>query len=256
MIHVVTAANRALYVKQLDEMHRLRWRFFIEQRKWTDLAAAQAEPGFERDEFDDDRAVYLLALGEDGAVNGSMRLRPTDDTSLIGKHFPHLLAPECKPRLGPSIWEITRSMRTPEYRGSDGELRLKINCASCEFALSRGIERYVAVIDTFLLPAMRALNRDKHRVLGAPHQYAEGEMIAVELRPCLEWLEMCRERGGFDQPMMFEQPAPVGPPTTPPEHQERLATLVRRLSEPQASNLMAQFAATERPRATSVAEHA
>ena len=91
------------------------------------------------------------------------------------------------------------------FRGSDGELRLRINCAACEFALARGITRFVCVVDTFLLPAMRALNRDKHRVLGLPHPYAEGEMIAVELKPDEEWLARCRKLAGFTDPVMYER---------------------------------------------------
>lgn len=205
MIHVVTAANRQLYARELDEMHRLRWQFFIEQRGWSELEAVQAEPGFERDEYDDERAVYLLALSDDGHVQGTMRLRPTDDKSLITDRFSVLVVPETKAQFGAQTWEITRLMRSPAFRGSDGELRLRINCAACEFALSRGITRFVCVVDTFLLPAMRALNRDKHRVLGLPHPYAEGEMIAVELKPDEEWLARCRALAGFTGPVMFER---------------------------------------------------
>ncbi len=205
MIHIVTASNRALYANALDEMHRLRWAFFVEQRGWEDLRAQQTIMGFERDRYDDDRAVYLLALSTDGRVEGSMRLRPTDDGSLVTDHFSSLIAPETQAAFGPKVWEITRLMRAPAFRGSDGELRLRLNCAACEFAISRGIERFVCVVDTFLLPAMRALNRDKHRVLGLPQPYAEGEMIAIELTPDHEWLQRVRALAGFDGPVMCER---------------------------------------------------
>lgn len=210
MIHVVTAANRQSYARELDEMHRLRWRFFIEQRGWSELQSAQCEPGLERDGYDDDRAVYLLAICDDGHVQGSMRLRPTDDKCLLKDRFSVLLAPETEARFGAQTWEITRLMRSPAFRGSDGELRLRINIAACEFALSRGITRFVCVVDTFLLPAMRSLNRDKHRVLGLPHPYAEGEMIAVELKPDEEWLARCRALGGITAPVMFERETDTG----------------------------------------------
>lgn len=210
MIHVVTAANRRFYERELDEMHRLRWAFFIDHRGWSDLKAAQSMAGFECDDYDDERAVYLLALSDEGSVQGSMRLRPTEDKSLVGDKFPGLIAPETDLQLGAQIWEITRLMRSPEHRGADGELRLRINCAACEFALSREISRFVCVVDTFLLPAMRALNRDKHRVLGLPQPYAEGEMIAVELKPDEEWLARCRALAGFVGPVMYERPAEAG----------------------------------------------
>lgn len=205
MIHVVTAENRATYGRELAQMHRLRWLFFIEQRGWSALHALQTTPGVERDEYDDARAVYLLALSEEGDVQGAMRLRPTDDKSLIGDKFPFLVGPETDAQFGAQTWEITRLMRSPDYRGSDGELRLRINYAACEFAIARGITRFVCVVDTFLLPAMRALNRDKHRVLGLPHVYDEGEMIAVELKPDEEWLARCRALAGFSGPVMYER---------------------------------------------------
>jgi acyl-homoserine lactone synthase len=200
MIHIVTSANRHLYGRELEEMHRLRWLFFIEQRRWSELEAIQETRGLERDEYDDERAVYLLALGDEGEVQGSMRLRPTADKALITDKFPCLIGPETEAHFGADVWEITRLMRSPAYRGSDGELRLQINYAACEFAISHGIQRYVCVVDTFLLPAMRALNRDKHRVLGLPHAYAEGEMIAVELKPDQEWLARCAQVAGFARP--------------------------------------------------------
>ncbi len=175
MIHIVTAANRALYADALREMHRLRWEFYIEQRDWRDLRALQREPGFEYDEYDDERAIYLLALAQDDAVQGSMRLRPTEDKSLLFDRFSDLVDDEIGYRGDARIWEITRLMRAPAYRGADGELRLRINCAACELALTRGVRKFVSAIDTFLLPAARALNRDKHRVLGLPQDYREGE---------------------------------------------------------------------------------
>jgi acyl-homoserine lactone synthase len=231
MIHVVTAANRRLYRDQIEDMHRQRWLFFIEHRGWSELKALQDQAGVERDQYDDGRAVYLLALSETGAVEGAMRLRPTDDKSLIGDRFPDLISPELGPgagaRLGGDTWEITRVMRAPAFRGQEGELRLRLSCASCEFALTRAIKTYVAVMDTFLLPSIRALNRGKHRVLGLPQDYAEGEMIAIALAPDAEWLAMCRKLAGFEHPLMFELPPPVSAPALTPMQELALAKAMR-----------------------------
>jgi N-acyl-L-homoserine lactone synthetase len=228
MIHIVTAANCSLYRDQLREMHRQRWLYYVEQRGWSDLGKQQQESGYEYDAFDDARAVYLLVLAEDGGVQGAMRLRPTDDKSLLFDHFPQLVAPESGAKPGPQTWEITRLMRSPECRGSDGALRLSINCAACEFCLSRGIERLVAVIDTFLLPPAQALHRNKQRVLGPSHKYAEGEMIALEVTPDAEWLAMGRSFAHLDQPLMFEAPAPA-PGGLAPLAEAELSASVRRL---------------------------
>ena len=91
MIHVVTANNRQYYRAQLEEMHQLRRVHFIEERGWSDLKVVD---GGEYDQFDDDRAVYLLALGSDAEVLGSSRVRPTDDKCLLADVFPDLIGPD------------------------------------------------------------------------------------------------------------------------------------------------------------------
>jgi len=202
MIHLVCADNRSLYAPQLEEMHQQRWACFVEERGWRALRAMQRHPGREEDEFDDERAVYLLALSPSAGVLGSMRLRPADDRSILGDVCAGAIDADTKARFGPGDWEITRAMRAPSYAEPEGQLRLQLTCAACEFALLEGIKRYVCCVDTFLLPSMRALNREKHSVLGLPHPYAEGEMIGVELRPDQEWLDRAYKLGGFMGPLL------------------------------------------------------
>ena len=215
MIHAVTAANRHLYASQIDEMHRLRWRFFIEERGWKALEALQTHHGFERDELDDERAVYFMALSDEGHVQAAMRIRPADDRSIVADLFPDLIDEETRASFGPNDWEITRTLRAPELEKEDGKLRLRLTCAACEFALLHGIERYVCLVDTFLLPSMRALNREKHQVISLPQPYAEGEMVAVELHPDEQWLERARKLGGFTGPMLLERSIGAGRTHTP-----------------------------------------
>jgi acyl-homoserine lactone synthase len=207
MIHVVTPDNRAEYARQIGEMHRQRWACFIEQKGWRALRASQEVEGYERDEFDDDRAVYLMALTPSGDVLGSMRLRPADDKSIVGDVCAGAIDPDVKSAFGPLDWEITRAMRAPGYEGPEGAIRLQLTTAACEFALEQGIRRYVCCVDTYMLPAMRALNREKHSVLGLPAPYGEGEMIAVELRPDQEWLDRVHLMTGSSAPMLHRVPS-------------------------------------------------
>lgn len=242
MIHVVTHANRALYTDALEQMHRARWQYYVEDRHWTELQAMQSDPGHERDELDDERAVYLLALSDQGDLQGSMRLRPTDDKSLLFGRFGELVAEsDCK--AGARVWEITRLFRAPAYRGADGALRLSINCAACEFALTRGVERLVAVIDTFLLPAVRGLHRDHHRVLGLPAAYAEGEMIAIEIRPDASWLSMGRKLAQLDCAQMYEPPPPAETHGLPALEEARIIASLRTLPPARLAAVKAVIAA-------------
>ncbi len=87
MIHLVDAANRPIYADALGEMFRARKKHFIDERGW---AALREENGEERDQFDDDKACYLLGFSATRALEVSNRLRPTADGSVIGDEFQQL----------------------------------------------------------------------------------------------------------------------------------------------------------------------
>jgi acyl-homoserine lactone synthase len=229
MIHIVTAANRSLYARQLDEMHRLRWRYYIEERGWRELRALQTDEGRERDSYDDDRAVYLLALDHKGGVSAAMRLRTTADRSLLGDRFSHILDDPAAFTPGPDVWEITRTIRTPENRGL-GPVRFAINAAMLEFLLSRGVRKLVGTADTFLLASSRALWREKFRPIGLPHPYDEGELIALEYDVDAVALQRVRESGGLNAAQMFELPAPCPGRDHIPEIEERFERSLRELT--------------------------
>lgn len=208
MIHLICRANASLYADELRAMHQLRWRIYVEERGWRALRAMQAEEGLERDIYDDERAHYLVALDDEGAVLGAMRVRPTDDRSLIKEVFPHLVEDPSALRPDPRTWELTRLMRDPARRAQEGALRYEMNCALIEFCLSRGIERLIATSETFLLPMTRKAWGEKLRPLGLPHAYEEGEVIAVELLPDLQALKRMRSAGAVTTAQLYEHPVP------------------------------------------------
>jgi acyl-homoserine lactone synthase len=206
MIHLVTSANAILYKPQLEQMHRLRWRVYVEERGWRELREMQAEPGLERDCYDDARAHYLLALDMDGSVQGAMRVRSADDRSLLLDRFSHLLDEPVA--TFPDVWELTRLLRAPMSRAREGAVRYSMNCALIEFCISRGVKKLVAESETFLLPMTRKAWGPKVRPLGLPQSYEEGEIVAVELTPDKEALSMMRAAGAVEHPQFFEHPAP------------------------------------------------
>lgn len=206
MIHLVCSANASLYQRELEAMHRLRWRIYVEERGWRALRDMQPQAGLERDCYDDERAHYLLAIDEGGAVVGGMRVRPTDDRSLIGDAFSHLVEDAQVLCGSPKIWELTRLMRAPSSRAQDGNVRYAMNCALIEFCLSRGVEQLIATSETFLLPMTRKAWGPKLRPLGLPKPYAEGEVIAVALTPDREALIQMRTAGGLTEAQIYEHP--------------------------------------------------
>ena len=243
MIHVVTAANRAIYARQIEEMHRLRWAFYVEGRKWRELREMQAEPGIERDEYDDEQAVYLMGLDDDGHITGSMRLRPTHQNSLLSDKFMHLVDDPATFERSPYTWEITRLFRKPENRTKDYALRFSTNAAMLETALSRGVTRLVGAGELFFLPYTRQLWRHKFRLLGLPTPFEEGEFIAYQFDVDEESLRMVREAAGFIAPQMFELPAPVPGRVYDPVKEERLARLISTASPERLAELETILAA-------------
>lgn len=206
MIHLVTPENRVLYRVQLEHMHRLRWTIYVEERGWRALREKQTLPGYEYDEYDDERAHYLLAVDDDGAVLGAMRVRPADDRSLLADHFAHLIEDGHPGGFDATVWELTRLLRAPLSRSRDGLVRFAMNCGLIEFCLTRGVTRLVATAETFLLPMTRKAWGAKVRPIGLPQPYAEGEVIALELHPDMEALAAMRSAGCVASAQLYEHP--------------------------------------------------
>jgi N-acyl-L-homoserine lactone synthetase len=241
MIHLITAANRSAYARQIDEMHRLRWKFYVEDRGWARLREIQEHEGIERDDYDDDRAVYVMGIDDDGCVTGSMRLRPTDDKSLLADHFPHLIDDAASFTPAPDTWEITRIVRKPENRSKDHALRFAMNTAMLEMAICRGVRKLVATSDSFLVPQTRSVWRHKFRPLGLPAPYAEGEAIALDFDADEESLQMTRERAGIVTPQMFELGPPIPDRPVDVVLAERVARLASYAQPEQLADIAAWF---------------
>lgn len=237
MIHIVTGANRHLYPAQLQEMHALRWKYYVEAREWSDLKAQQTTPGFEVDEYDDQDAVYLMSLAEDGRLCGSLRLRRTDRPTLLLDKFAHLIADLPSLGLGPDVWEITRVIRTPEHRGMKGPTKTALHCAMIEFALSRGAKRLIGACDTFMLPGILGLWKKGFRPIGLPTPYAEGEMIAIGFEVSEPVLAQLRAQDTGASIEMFELPPPAAVSLNP-LLQARLMRTIHALSDQEGEQLV------------------
>jgi N-acyl-L-homoserine lactone synthetase len=236
MIHVVSNANRSAYTAQIEEMHRLRWNYYIGDRKWRELRELQTQEGSERDCYDDEDATYLMAIDTDGRLQGSLRLRRGDRPTLLRDHYWDLLDDPGALALGPDVWEITRVIRTPQNRVKDGAVRGAIHAGMVEFALTRGARKLIGVCDTFMLPGIISLWKHKFRPLGLPQPYEEGEMIAVGFDVDEEILGMLRERGQFAAAQMLELPPPCPASISPLLH-ERISRAVQALPHTEAEHL-------------------
>lgn len=208
MIHMITKGNRHLFNEELREMHQLRKIHFVDERGWSQMNVR--EDG-EFDQYDDDKAIYFVALDGEGHVGVSMRARPTEDGCMVADTFPELIHPECTPIKTKQTWEISRIFATRTNRTRAGiRRRDEVFLASMEAAAEQGISRLVGIIDTYLLPqAMRFPWR--LTPLGLPAAYPEGEMIGVQIPVSQEDVLRARESMALNGSVITTTPYLVSP---------------------------------------------
>jgi N-acyl-L-homoserine lactone synthetase len=180
MIHVITASNRHLYRVQLVEMHQLRRVHFVEECGWKGLKVID---GGEYDQFDDERTVYILALGPRAEVLAGMRARPTDDMSMLVDVFPALIGPDQPPVHGPGVWEIGRSFTTTAARAmakaSGAQFSVRLLLAAMEWLQANGVERLIGIAELPMFAMCRRWGWNV-RMTGLPLETPEGPIVGVE----------------------------------------------------------------------------
>jgi N-acyl-L-homoserine lactone synthetase len=197
MLHVCTQANRALYARQLEQMHRQRYALFVRQRGWR----LSVRDGGEYDEGDDARAVYLLALDELGACFSSIRVRPADDFSMVIDNMPHHVDGDANAlRRDPGLWEMARWVNV----GADPAAGQEIRIGLVEYLLSRGARQCLALPDVSMLGYALRMGW-RVRALGAPLPYPEGGVaVAVSLPVTADEVAHLRALTGRLDPFLME----------------------------------------------------
>jgi acyl-homoserine lactone synthase len=198
MVDVITANNRHKYRTQVDAMHTDRKRIFVDSLKW-DIPVVEGK--YEIDQFDNEDAVYLLALDAKKETHlGSVRLLQSSKPHLLGDVFP-MLCENGVPR-GDDIWEITRLCTAPQLRGREAWLaRSYLAVGMVEFALLYGINKYTCVAETSWLSSIMAVGWECEP-LGLP-QEINGESIGalmINISPAT--LQLFRMKMGWRHPVL------------------------------------------------------
>jgi N-acyl-L-homoserine lactone synthetase len=189
MIDLVRPDARYRFAAALMEMHSDRKQVFVDRLGWSLPARGS---WLEVDQFDNDFAVYLLAL-DGGRHQGSVRLLPTNGPNMLESLFSGL-CPAGAPA-GEDIWEISRLVTSPRDASGTSVLRLHrlLALALIEFAQLNGILRYNLVAEARRVPALLAIGWDV-MPLGLPAVCEGEELQALQVRIDDDTLERVRAR--------------------------------------------------------------
>lgn len=140
------------YQALILNMHRTRKAVFVDRLGWN---VPVVDNEFEIDQFDNERAIYLINADGETKHLASVRLLPSKGPHVLGDLFPDLCE-DGVPR-DDQTWEITRLCVS---FGLDKDVALKarqkLAVGLVEFALVNGITRYTCVIETQHISALIA----------------------------------------------------------------------------------------------------
>ena len=189
-IHVVSSQNSHLYSLELEQYFRCRHEVFVEECGWSDLRRPN---GVERDQYDDEHAVYLLAI-DDEEVVGGQRFYPTTRPHMLSEIFAHLSQwpiPQRSDHL-----EVTRYCIVRRRRRS-GRADAQLLLAMQQYCLEHGVTAITAVIEVAAAPRWLQAGL-KVRPLGLPQPVGGEPTLAVVADITPEgYASMLRRLGSF-----------------------------------------------------------
>ncbi|MDB5634351.1 MAG: autoinducer synthesis protein [Tardiphaga sp.] len=171
MIRVMHNGNISQFAEVMDRQFRLRHEVFVKERGWTEFD----RDGFhEKDQYDNESAVYVVAADERNNVAGGFRLYPTTLPHMLVEHFPILVDGAIPQRR--DVLELTRfAMRKTERRSRH---YFELLVAIQEYGLDEGLAGYTSVINPLRLPILQGFGFDIEP-LGLPQMIQGEAAIAV-----------------------------------------------------------------------------
>jgi acyl-homoserine lactone synthase len=180
MMIVESGVSGLLERRALRQMFEARKQVFVDLLKWN---VPVLEDRFEVDQFDDERATYIIVADANGEHLGSARLLETTRPHILGHLFPELCAGPVP--TGDDVFEITRfCLGRNQGAARRRETRNRLVSALVAFALERGIRTYTGVAEMGWLQQILAFGWDC-RPLGVP-QFIDGALtgaLAIAITP-------------------------------------------------------------------------
>ena len=152
-IHVVTAANRHLYTREMLEVFRQRYSIYVHEKRWREENKFELEI----DQYDTPAATYLVGI-EDGQVICGSRLISTTMPHMADEIFANLSNLTGVLR-SPTIAEWTRAYIIPERREHGiGPIKGQICAAVMEYCLREGLEQVGGIQDLYWMRLWKKLD--------------------------------------------------------------------------------------------------
>jgi acyl-homoserine lactone synthase len=165
----------------------------VGERGWKNLMRSN---GLEVDSYDNECAVYLLAI-DGGRVVGGQRLYPTLLPHMISEVFAHM-APRGIPQAF-NVFEWTRYFVVKGRRTGRTDCRLL--AAIQEFCLEEGIREVTAVVEMWWLPRWQQVGF-KVRPLGLPTMVEGQPCVAAAIEISQGSLNQVRRLAGLRGPCL------------------------------------------------------
>jgi acyl homoserine lactone synthase len=205
MMQLIDADHYGSFADEIAEMHRLRYRVFKNRLDWD----VQISGDMEVDEFDALSPTYLLQRGDNGRIQGCVRLLPSTGPTMLRDTFPVLLDGSPSPSSS-SIWESSRfalDIRTDVPKSAHGlaSATYELFAGMIEFGLSRRLTDIVTVTDARMERILRRAGWPLRRI-GKSYPLGSTLAVAGYLDISVERLACMRSAGGFQGPVLW---APV-----------------------------------------------
>lgn len=202
MIQLITPPLYGQFAETLVEMHRLRYRVFKLRMAWE----VQTSGDMEIDDFDALHPDYLIQVGENDRVQGSVRLLPTLGPTMLRDTFPALLEGQLAPST-PHIWESSRfaiDVAADATKGEHGITRAayELFAGMVEFGLSRQLTDIVTVTDVRMERILRRAGWPLRRI-GSHSAIGNTLAVAGYLEISRETLASLRKAGGLSTPVLW-----------------------------------------------------
>jgi acyl-homoserine lactone synthase len=210
MIFVLEGSQRRQLRYYFDRMFSLRHQVFVKELGWN---LPSVDGRHEIDEYDVNEAVYLLDMTPDDNIQGTVRLTPSQTSSLVADYFPHLVENGTTPR-SPVVYEATRYIFLPlsKRAGENRAAKARLLSAMVEWCFVNRLSFVQCVVDMVAFPSWVELV-PQTIPLGLPHPYGGGrgapgggECIAFRWPATQEVIDEIRAYGGLigDEHKLFD----------------------------------------------------